>query len=220
VQIAAAEEGIRVARSGYYPRVNLFASLGSSYSSLSRRPVDGSSIDIPVTTASGDPILVGDQPFTLSTSPIFESTPFGDQFWGDNRAGSVGISISVPVFDRFLTRSQVRQARLAADNERILREDLQQEIAVQVRQAYLDYRNVEKRLDVTARQLAAADAALAAEEDRYELGVSTLVELTQARARRVEAASARAQAVAQYIFQRRLLEYQAGLLDPTVDLFD
>lgn len=220
IQIAAAEEGIRVARSGYYPQVNLFASLGSSYSSLSRRVVDGSTVEIPVTTASGDPMMIGDQPFTLTTSPRFEGIPFGDQFWEDNRTGSVGVSVTVPVFDRFLTRSQVRQAHLAAENERIVREDLEQDIAVQVRQAFLDYRNAQKRLDVTARQLAAAEAALAAEEDRYELGVSTLVELAQARARRVEAASARAQAIAQYVFQRRLLEYQAGLLDPSVDLFD
>jgi outer membrane protein len=93
-------------------------------------------------------------------------------------------------------------------------------VALQVRQGYLDYQNAAKRLDVTARQVASAQAALDAEQERYDLGVSTLTELTQARALLVEAQSARAQAVAQFVFQQKLLAYAVGTLDPTASLFD
>ena len=109
---------------------------------------------------------------------------------------------------------------MAVRNEEIRRDELRQEIAVQVRQAYLDYQNVEMRLDVTARRLLAAEAALDAEQIRYDEGVSTLAELAQARARYVEAASSRAQAVAEFHFQRRRLEYTSGLLDLQPSLFD
>ncbi len=220
VQIDAAEAGVRVARGGYYPRVNLFASFGSSYSSLGLRPIPGTITELPVLTQSGEPIFLGDEPVTFQVGPAFERVPFGDQFFTDNRGGSIGFSVQVPIFDRFMTRSQVRQAQLIVENERIARAELEQNIAVEVRQAYLDYRNSEKRLDVTARQVAAARAALDAEEDRYEMGVSTLVELAQARSRVVEAESARAQAIAQFIFQSRRLEYSAGMFDPATDLFD
>jgi outer membrane protein len=220
LQVRAAEEGVRVASSGYYPRINAFASVGSSYSSLARRPIEGTVSELPVTTQSGEAILVGGVPLGFPVGPTFESTPFGDQFFTENRSGAVGISVAVPIFDRFVTRSQVRQARLAVENERILQAQLAQDVAVEVRQAYLDYRNVEKRLEVAGRQVDASRAALAAEEDRYDLGVSTLVELTQARARMVEAESVLAQATAQYVFQRRRLEYTAGLIDPTIELFD
>jgi len=220
LQIQAAEEGVRVAASGYYPRVNAFAALGSSFSSLSRRPIPGTGGTVPVTTASGETILVGGQPFMLSAPGTFEGVPFGDQFFGDNRSGNIGVSVTVPVFDRFTTRAQVRQARLQAQNERLVLDDLRQAAAAEVRQALLDHRNAEARLAVTARQVAAASAALAAEQDRYDLGVSTLAELALARSRLVEAESARAQAVAQALFQRRRLEYAAGLIDPSVPLFD
>ena len=220
LQIQAAEQGIRVASSGYYPRVNAFANVGSSFSSLARRPIEGSLVSVPVTTESGEQILVGGVPFTFVGNPAFESTPFVDQFFTENRAGGVGLSLTVPIFDRFATRAQVRQARLAVENERIIRSQLEQDVAVEVRQAYLDYRNAEKRLQVANRQIDAARAALAAEEDRYEFGVATLFELTQARSRVVEAESILAQSTAMYVFQRRRLEYTAGLIDPTIDLFD
>lgn len=193
--IEAAEVGVRSAQSGYYPTLNMFGSVGSSYSSAAQRMVDGGG---------------------FVTEPI----PFGDQFFRDNRSGSIGLSLNIPIFDRFTTRSQVRAARMTVRNEEIRREELSQQIAVEVRQAYLDYRNVEMRLDVTARRLLAAEAALEAEEIRYEEGVSTLAELALARSRYVEAASSRAQAIAEFHFQRRRLEYAAGLIDLGTPLFD
>lgn len=195
IAIEAAEVGVRSARSGYYPTLSLGGSFGSGYSSAARRLVEGPGI-------------------------VTEPIPFGDQFFRENRSGSIGISLNVPIFDRFFTRSQVRSARMAVRNEEIRRDELRQEIAVQVRQAYLDYQNVEMRLDVTARRLLAAEAALDAEQVRYDEGVSTLAELAQARARYVEAASSRAQAVAEFHFQRRRLEYTSGLLDLQPSLFD
>lgn len=210
LQIRAAEAGVRAARAGYLPRLTLFGSFGSSYSSFARRAVPGTSVTLPLTTADGQPVLVGGEPFTISAPGRFEPVPFGRQLV-DNRSGSIGLALQVPVFDRFVTRAQVRQAQLAVENERIRREDLRQEIALQVRQAYLDYRNAVQRLAVAERQLEAAAAALEAEQERFELGVATLAELTLARARAVEAESARAQAAAQLLFQQTRLEYAAGL---------
>jgi len=210
LRIRAAEAGVRVARGGYLPTVALFGSLGSSYSSLARRPIEGTGGTIPVTTPSGEPVIVGGEPFRLNTPPQFEPTPFGDQFFMDNRGGSIGITVSVPVFDRFLTRAQVRQAQRTAESERLALDDLEQEVAAQVRQALLDLRNAEKRVEVAGRQVGAAAAALTAAQDRYDLGAATLVELTLARATLVEAESAQAQARTQVVFQLRRIEYVSG----------
>lgn len=219
LQIEAAETGVRIARGGYYPTVNLFASYGSGYSSLAQRAV-GEPTTIPVTLPDGTPILLGGEPLTFDGPRRVEDVPFGDQFFTDNRGGAVGLRVNIPIFDRFVTRAQVQRARLEAENERIRLDDLRQEVALQVRQGWLDYQNAAKQLDVTERQVAAAAAAAAAEQERYDLGVSTLTELTQARARLVEAQSARAQAVARFLFQQKLLDYAVGTLDPSARLFD
>lgn len=144
---------------------------------------------------------------------------FSDQFFDSNRFGSVSLSLSFPIFDRFTTRNNVQQARVELSNAELLLESTMQDVAVQVRQAYLDYQTAIKRVEVTEVQLAAANQALEAEQERYNLGAATLVELSQARALQVQAASVRVQARYDLVFQERLLDYYTGRLVPGQELF-
>ncbi|MDX1545336.1 MAG: TolC family protein [Rhodothermales bacterium] len=148
-----------------------------------------------------------------------EPVPLFDQF-DQQRGGSVSLSLSMPIFDRFATRTSVQQARVQFENARLDLENLQQDVALQVRQAYLDYLTDELRLDVTEAQLRAAEQALEAEQERYNVGASTLVELSQTRASFVQAQSDRADAVYSFLFRKRLLEYYLGVLDPARRLFE
>ena len=219
LRIDAADAAVRAATAGYYPTVDLFASYGTAYSSLARRAIPGSQQAIPVTTAGGEQILVDGQPFQIFAGGDIEDVQFVDQL-SDNRGGAFGLSIAIPIFDRFVTRSQVQQAKLERENARLQLDLLRQQVAADVRQAVLDYENARARLGVTASQIDAAEAALDAEQLRYDLGASTLVELAQARARLVEAQSARAQALFEFFFRARLIDYARGRLDPSQPLFD
>ena len=63
-------------------------------------------------------------------------------------------------------------------------------------------------------QQRAATLALQTSQERYEVGAATLVELTQARAVQVQAASALVSARYNLLFQRTLMDYYVGDLDP------
>ena len=138
---------------------------------------------------------------------------------GDNRSESVGFSLQVPIFNRLQTKTNVERARVQYDNAFLDLQNLQQTVAVEVRQAYLDYQSAVKRLDVTEKQLRASGQALQVEQERYDVGASTLVELTQARVTFVQASSNRAQAIFQFQFQNKLIEYYQGVLDHAQPLF-
>ena len=81
-----------------------------------------------------------------------------------------------------------------------------------MRTAHQDYRAAREQLSSADAQLKAAERALEAAQERYEAGAATLVELTQARAVQVEAASALVRAKSNLIFQRTLVDYYAGTL--------
>ncbi|HEY8510057.1 MAG TPA: TolC family protein, partial [Steroidobacteraceae bacterium] len=87
------------------------------------------------------------------------------------------------------------------------------EIGLQVRRAYQDLRAAQAQLGVAEAQLRAAELALQAAQDRYSAGASTLVELTQARATQVQAASALVSARYNLLFQRTLVDYYVGNID-------
>jgi outer membrane protein len=120
----------------------------------------------------------------------------------------------VPIFDRGVVSNATRRAEIQADNERLLFENLQQNVALQVRRSHLDFQSAQEQLVNAQAQVKSAELALSASQDRYDAGASTLVELTQARATQVQAASALVTARYNLLFQRTLMDYYVGDLDP------
>jgi outer membrane protein len=139
---------------------------------------------------------------------------FSDQL-DQRRGGSVGIGVSVPLYDRGLTSAATRRAEIQADNANLSLISLQQEVGLQVRRVYLDFRAAQEQLVAAESQVRAAELALQAAQDRYTAGASTLVELTQSRAAQVEAASSLVSARYNLLFERTLVDYYVGDLDPT-----
>ncbi len=138
---------------------------------------------------------------------------FFDQL-DQRRGGSVGLGLSLPILDRSGTSIATQRARIAADNARIAVEDRQQEVALQVRRAQLDFQSAQEQLRAAEAQQRAAELALQTVQERYQVGAATLVELTQARAVSVQAASAIVSARYNLLFQRTLMDYYIGVLNP------
>ncbi len=130
------------------------------------------------------------------------------------RGGSIGIGVSIPLFDRGNANLATQRAEIQAENARLSLEQQRQQVAVEVRRAYLDHRAAQERLTAAQAQQRAADQALAATRERYRVGAATLVELTQSQAAQVQAASALVNARYTLVFQQSLMSYYTGELDP------
>jgi outer membrane protein len=141
------------------------------------------------------------------------SIGFTDQL-NQRRGGSIAIGMSIPLFDRGTTDLAAQRAEIAEDNARLELKDRQQQVGLEVRRAYLDYRAATQQLDAAEAQLRAAALALQASQQRYNVGAATLLEVTQARATQLQAASALVTARYGLLFQRTLIGYYVGDLDP------
>lgn len=135
-----------------------------------------------------------------------------DQFVDRNRNGAVGLSISLPIFDRLQTHANVQRAQITYANAELQLEGLRQDVATEVREAVEAYDAAIKQREVAQKRLVAARRALEAEEARYEAGSATQVDLSQARASFVDAQSQLVQARYNVLFRDRLLDYYQGTL--------
>jgi len=142
---------------------------------------------------------------------------FGEQF-NDRQSGSVGLSLSLPLFDRQATSADIQRTGIATDEAQLAVADLRQQVALQVRQALLDWNAAEEQLQAAEAQVRAAQQALDAVRERYEVGAATLYEVTLARADVVSATSTRVNARYNLLWQGRLLDYYVGDLDPALGL--
>jgi len=142
---------------------------------------------------------------------------FIDQL-NQRRGGSIGIGISIPIFDRGATQAASERAQIAEDNAQLSLATQRQEVALEVRRAYLDYEAAEQQLAAADAQQKAATLAVTTTQQRYQVGAATLVEVTQARSTQVQAQSAYINAKNNMVFQQSLMSYYTGELDPSAVL--
>jgi outer membrane protein len=139
--------------------------------------------------------------------------PFFNQL-DQARGGSIAVGVSIPIFDRGQTSVASQKAKVQEDNAKLALDAQKQEVAVEVKRAYLNFQSAGEQLAAAQAQLSASDLAVTTSQQRYQAGAGTLVELTQARAAQVQAASAVVSARYGLVFQQALMSYYTGELDP------
>jgi outer membrane protein len=137
-------------------------------------------------------------------------TPVASNRLGTNTYGAVGVNVHIPVFNGFLFSSRAAEAkyraRAAAESVR----DIKDTVARQVRVAYLNVNNTFERENVAAKLLDQATLSLNLAQARYNLGLSSIVELSQAQLQQTEAEISTVTAKYQYELAVAALSYQAG----------
>lgn len=107
---------------------------------------------------------------------------------------SVGVQLSLPLFDGGVRRNRVDQAALAREQAAQAAEQTRLDVDKQVEDAWNRYREALSRVDVTARSVQEAEEALAIERLRYEQGVGLVTDLLDAETSLLTAQADRLQA--------------------------
>jgi outer membrane protein len=136
-------------------------------------------------------------------------TPY-HQFGITDQYSAIGININFPVMNGSLFAARRAEAtlRVEAANGRV--RDLENQIARDVRIAWLNARTSFQRLDLTNELLAQASQALELAQSRYDLGLSSIVELSQAQLNKTQAELEQASAKYEYQVQAAALAFATG----------
>ena len=173
---------------------------------------NAASQDVKAAKASKLPTIAVTGSYSSAFNSASELT-LADQL-NQRRGGSVGIGVSIPLFDRGASSVAEQKARITEENARLALDNQKQTVALDIRRAYLDETSAREQLTAAEAQLAAASQAVTMAEQRYKAGAATLVEVTQARAQNVQAASAVATAKNNLVLQHAMMAYYTGDLDP------
>jgi outer membrane protein len=124
--------------------------------------------------------------------------------------GGVGVNINIPVFNGFLFNARAKSADLETEVKRKKLQDLEDNLARDVRNSWLDTQKAYARLTVTQQLLEQANLALELAQARYRLGLSSIVEFSQAELQKTDADLQDTDAKYQYRLTQILLAYQMG----------
>ena len=153
-----------------------------------------------------------DQMFpTISALAAYGDSPIrDDRVYGPY--GAVGVNLQIPVFNGFLYSARSHEAEIRAQAARQQLVDLRNRISRDVRTAWLTASTAFDRVNVSQQLLAQANLALDLAQTRYKLGLSSIVELSQAQLQQTQAEIGSAQAEYEYRLALAMLKYQtAGL---------
>ena len=148
---------------------------------------------------------------TISAAGTAGSVPIRPElYYTTNWWGGIGVNMNIPVFNGFLYQAQAKEASIRARAASEQARDLRDRIARDVRTAWLAANTAYQRVAVTDELLKEANLALSLAQTRYKLGLSSIVELSQAQFQQTDAAIGNTDAQYQYRLSLAVLSYQTG----------
>ncbi|MGB8321922.1 MAG: TolC family protein [Candidatus Acidiferrum sp.] len=146
---------------------------------------------------------------TVNASGVAGLAPVRDDHISSSY-GAVGVNINIPVFNGFMFNARAKSADLDVETRRKQLQDLQNNIARDVRNSWLDSEKAYERLTVTQQLREQANLALELAQARYKLGLGTIVEFSQAELQKTDADLQDTDAHYQYLLTRIVLAYEMG----------
>ena len=131
----------------------------------------------------------------------------------DRKSLRVGMSLNIPIFSNFSTETAIQQAEI---NKMNANEDLlalERQIKIEVKQGHNDLVAAKKSLEVALKNVTAAEENRKINQERYNLGSATILEVLQANRDYVDALRNKINTVFDFYRQYDKLNNAIGRLD-------
>lgn len=207
-KVMSAEKGLAIARGSRSPRLSAFGSLGSGFSSQTKRATkDGSRLvgffPNGSVTSAGDTVL----------SPVFttalENTPYNDQA-NQNYNKSFGFSLSVPLFNGWSAEGNISRAKLNKDNVKLADDLTNKQVYKSIQQAYADAIGAQKKYAAAQKSKDALKSSYSYTEKKYNAGLLSSLDFLTVKNNLAKVESDFLQAKYDYIFRVKVLDFYAG----------
>jgi outer membrane protein len=134
---------------------------------------------------------------------------FGNQL-RQNERKTIGVSLSIPIFNRFEVRNGVRSARVAIRNRELMMEGSKKTLYKEIQQAYLSAVSAGKQYVSVTRSVEASREAFTYAEERYAAGKSSVFEYNESKTKYAQSLAEQAQAKYDFIFRAKILDFYNG----------
>ena len=210
-----ARKEVEIARGAYWPTLAAFFNYNTRESGTGRLISAGLDPDEPYRqigfVEATEEIVVAPNMATEIGSPL----PFFEQLQL-NDGISYGVQLSVPIFNGFATRNQVKRSKVNVLRSEYQLEQTKLDLEANVYQAYTDARGALKAYEAALIALEAQLLAYDYATERYNVGMTNAFDFSQAKFNLENAQSEVVRTKYDYIFKLKVLELYFGV--PITDL--
>ncbi|MBO4575311.1 MAG: TolC family protein [Bacteroidales bacterium] len=136
----------------------------------------------------------------------YPNASFSDQMSTNGRT-SVGLRLSIPIFNAMQTKYNVEISKLSIQNQELAITNAQKDLKKEIQQAYYNAVAAKQKYIAADETYQSADVAYRYSNESYEAGKATLLELNESKNRLFKSESEMLQAKYEYIYRIKVLNY-------------
>ena len=138
-----------------------------------------------------------------------ENPSFSSQ-WHRNLSKYLSFNLTIPIFNRFQTRNQIRKARIDRSAISWQLEESKKTLFKEIQQAYYNAVAAESKFQSSKVAMDAAEATFNLTKEKYANGMATATEYNESRTNWMRTVSDQVQAKYDYLFRSKILDFYRG----------
>ncbi len=205
-RLKSSDKSLAISRGGRSPRITLNGSMGSGYSDARTRILGVDSLGMfpsGYQTVSGESVLM---PILNYHSEI---TPFNQQL-KDNFSQSLSFSLSIPLFNGWMTNSSIANAKIGVLSAKNELQKTKNQLRKQVEQVRADVIAAEKQYEFAKKSSEALQESFTYNEQKFNEGMLNVYDYNDAKNKLIKAESDLLQAKYDYLFKIKILDFFMG----------
>ena len=128
----------------------------------------------------------------------------------NNFSQYIGLSLNIPIFNRFQTRNNIRSAKIDRENQLLQLENVKKSLYKEIQQVYYNAVAADSKYRSSETAAQSSKDAFTLTQAKYENGKATITEFNEAKNNYLKAESDLAQARYEYLYQTALLDFYRG----------
>ena len=211
--VSISEKDLQIAKGASLPTLSAFFGYNSRYTNAGSFTQDLDpdnpfiTQEIGVVEQTGQSV-VGQFPNTISRE--VQPDAFIDQAY-ENDGISYGLQLSIPVFNAFSVRANVRRSKISLERSKLQLQQAALDLESNVYQAYVDANGSRKAYQAAQKSVASQELAYQYAKDRYDAGATNAFDFSQSKLRYDNAQVELNRSKYDYIFKIKVLELYFGI---------
>ena len=208
-KIKAAVKNVAATKAALYPTLSAFGSLGSSYNNQAQSVISSTVINPPIGT-----VVVGGTNYQVFSNQQIKDYTYGKtglpKQLTDNFRQSIGLSISVPIFNGGSLRSNYERSKLTINTLQLQKEQDDQTLKQNIYQAYNSALIAYEKFNAGKKSVDINEINLGYAQKRFDVGMLGTYDLITTQNNLLRAKLEYVQNQFDYVFKMKVLEFYKG----------
>ncbi len=209
-RVLSAQKGLTAAKGGLSPQLSLGYQFGTNYSGNYQTYTYRTDAQYYQINGVRDSLNhINEFYYSPISIPVASQMKFNDQF-NNNLRHSLYLNLNIPIFNSWQTNYQIKQARVSLQSQELAKQNTELTLRQNVYKAYNNALSAVQKYNAAKRAEEAAKRALEFAKKRYDLGLTTTVDLLVTQNSMFSASSNLIIAKYDLIFKLKVIDYYSG----------